>query len=122
MDNRELYKSTTGQMITVHDDSRIEDVLDEDYGYASDADYSRAASAFLADTERVMRTGSRKINNYDTETGKSALHHQEWYEILFAIGIAGSLRRRGVGPLCTEATDVTGKDKRMLRTLALLSA
>lgn len=45
MDNRELYISTNGQMIRYMTDSRINDVLDDVYNYAADADYYGAAAA-----------------------------------------------------------------------------
>ena len=42
------------------------------------------------ETETCYANGiSKDQYNYDTETGKiSRYHHLEWYEILFAIGIA----------------------------------
>ena len=46
MDNRELYISTNGQMIRYMTDSRINDVLDDVYNYAADADYYGAAAAW----------------------------------------------------------------------------
>ena len=52
MDNRELYIRPTE--IRYMTDSRIEDVLDDVYGYASDADYYRAASAFLCRYGNVL--------------------------------------------------------------------
>ena len=74
MDNRELYISTNGQMIRYMTDSRINDVLDDVYNYAADADYYGAAAAFLTDTEKCYSNGiSRDQYNYDTETGRSAL-------------------------------------------------
>ena len=80
MDNRELYISTNGQMIRYMTDSRINEVLDDVYNYAADADYYGAAAAFLTDTEKCYSNGiSRDQYNYDTETGKiSRYHHIEW--------------------------------------------
>lgn len=109
-------------MIRYMTDSRIEDVLDDVYGYASDADYYGAASAFLADTETCYANGiSKDQYNYDTETGKiSRYHHLEWYEILFA---RSALRQSAAArrwPLCSEATVFTGKISGWLRTLSSL--
>lgn len=120
MDNRELYISTTGQMIRYMTDSRIEDVLDDVYGYASDADYYGAASAFLADTETCYANGiSKDQYNYDTETGKiSRYHHLEWYEILFAIGIAAVCGGAAVASVL-RSYSLHGEDKRMAANFKL---
>ena len=119
MDNRELYISTTGQMIRYMTDSRIEDVLDDVYGYAS-ADYYGAASAFLADTETCYANGiSKDQYNYDTETGKiSRYHHLEWYEILFAIGIAAVCGGAAVASVL-RSYSLHGEDKRMAANFKL---
>lgn len=121
MDNRELYISTTGQMIRYMTDSRIEDVLDDVYGYASDADYYGAASAFLADTETCYANGiSKDQYNYDTETGKTAVTiiwngmRSCWRS---ALRQSAAARR---WPLCSEATVFTGKISGWLRTLSSL--
>jgi uncharacterized protein len=120
MDNRELYISTTGQMIRYMTDSRIEDVLDDVYGYASDADYYGAASAFLADTETCYANGiSKDQYNYDTETGKiSRYHHLEWYEILLAIGIAAVCGGAAVASVL-RSYSLHGEDKRMAANFKL---
>ena len=41
-------------MIRYMTDSRIDDVLDDVYNYAADADYYGAAAAFLTDTGKVL--------------------------------------------------------------------
>ena len=90
MDNRELYISTNGQMIRYMTDSRINDVLDDVYNYAADADYYGAAAAFLTDTEKCYSNGiSRDQYNYDTETGKISRYRSiTVYEAIGAAVIA----------------------------------
>lgn len=114
MDNRELYISTNGQMIRYMTDSRVEDVLDDVYNYAADADYYGAASAFLTDTEKCYSNGiSKDQYNYDTETGKiSRYHHLEWYEILIAIGVAAVCGGTAVASVL-RSYSLHGEDKRM---------
>lgn len=91
MDNRELWISTEGKMIRYLTDSRIEAILDDVYEHAADGDYFGAARAFLSDTETCYRNGiSRGQFNQDEETGKiSRYHHIAWYELLFALAVAG---------------------------------
>ena len=120
MDNRELYISTNGQMIRYMADSRVEDVLDDVYRYASDADYYGAAAAFLADTGKCYSNGiSRDQYNYDTETGKiSRYHHLEWYEILIALGVAAVCGGTAVASVI-RSYSLRGEDKRMTANFKL---
>lgn len=114
MENRELYISTSGAMIRYMTDSRINDVLDDVYHYASDSDYYGAAWAFLTDTEKCYANGIAKNQyNYDTETGKiSRYHHLEWYEILLALGIAAGCGGTAVAAV-VRSYGLHGEDKRM---------
>ena len=120
MDNRELYISTNGQMIRYMTDSRINDVLDDVYNYAADADYYGAAAAFLTDTEKCYSNGiSRDQYNYDTETGKiSRYHHLEWYEILIALGVAAVCGGTAVASVL-RSYGLHGEDKRMAANFKL---
>ena len=120
MDNRELYISTNGQMIRYMTDSRIDDVLDDVYNYAADADYYGAAAAFLTDTEKCYSNGiSRDQYNYDTETGKiSRYHHLEWYEILIALGVAALCGGAAVASVL-RSYSLHGEDKRMAANFKL---
>ena len=120
MDNRELYISTNGQMIRYMTDSRIDDVLDDVYNYAADADYYGAAAAFLTDTEKCYSNGiSRDQYNYDTETGKiSRYHHLEWYEILIALGVAALCGGAAVASVL-RSYSLHGEDKRMASNFKL---
>lgn len=120
MDNRELYISTNGQMIRYMTDSRINDVLDDVYNYAADADYYGAAAAFLTDTEKCYSNGiSRDQYNYDAETGKiSRYHHLEWYEILIALGVAAVCGGTAVASVL-RSYGLHGEDKRMAANFKL---
>ena len=120
MDNRELYISTNGQMIRYMTDSRINDVLDDVYNYAADADYYGAAATFLTDTEKCYSNGiSRDQYNYDTETGKiSRYHHIEWYEILIALGVAAVCGGTAVASVL-RSYGLHGEDKRMAANFKL---
>ena len=120
MGNRELYISTNGQMIRYMTDSRIDDVLDDVYNYAADADYYGAAAAFLTDTEKCYSNGiSRDQYNYDTETGKiSRYHHLEWYEILIALGVAAFCGGAAVASVL-RSYSLHGEDKRMAANFKL---
>ena len=120
MGNRELYISTNGQMIRYMTDSRIDDVLDDVYNYAADADYYGAAAAFLTDTEKCYSNGiSRDQYNYDTETGKiSRYHHLDWYEILIALGVAAVCGGTAVASVL-RSYGLHGEDKRMAANFKL---
>ena len=101
-------------------DSRINDVLDDVYNYAADADYYGAAAAFLTDTEKCYSNGiSRDQYNYDTETGKiSRYHHLEWYEILIALGVAAVCGGTAVASVL-RSYGLHGEDKRMAANFKL---
>lgn len=120
MDNRELYISTNGQMIRYMTDSRVDDVLNDVYNYAADADYYGAAAAFLTDTEKCYSNGiSKDQYNYDTETGKiSRYHHLDWYEILIAIGVAAVCGGTAVASVL-RSYSLHGEDKRMAANFKL---
>ena len=120
MDNRELYISTNGRMIRYMTDSRVEDILDDVYSYAAEADYYEAAAAFLKDTEKCYSDGIPGDQyNYDTETGKiSRYHHLEWYEILLALGVAAVCGGTAVASVL-RSYSLHGEDKRMAANFKL---
>ena len=120
MDNRELYISTNGKMIRYMTDSRIDDVLDDVYNYAAEADYYGAAAAFLTDTGKCYANGIPGDQyNYDTETGKiSRYHHLDWYEILIAIGVAAACGGTAVASVL-RSYSLHGEDKRMAANFKL---
>ena len=71
MDNRELYISTSGLMIRILTDARIESILDDVYVGASNNDFMYSASVFLEDVVGYVEDGIEKGQyNYDTETGQ----------------------------------------------------
>lgn len=71
MNNREFYISTSGDMIPLLTDERIDSILDEIYPYASAGDYNSGVMVFLSGVEDVfdelMASGDFK---QDEETGR----------------------------------------------------
>lgn len=57
MDNREIWISTSGAMIDILNDSRIEAILDDVYDGMVNAEYMKAAEAFLQNTEYYIGQG-----------------------------------------------------------------
>lgn len=57
MDNREIWISTSGRMIDILTDKRIEDILDNVYAKMTDADYAGAADMFLKDAKYYIEQG-----------------------------------------------------------------
>ena len=76
MDNREIYISTCGEAIRYLTDARIEQILDDSYGYAGDADYSSCFAVMLGGVESAYQKGIVDGQyNYDTETGEISYYH-----------------------------------------------
>lgn len=91
MDNRELTLSTDGKAIRIFTDGRIQQILDDVYEGASDGDFEASAWAFLDDVKEYGRDGivSGQYNE-DGETGRISVYRSiRWYEILFALAVAG---------------------------------
>ena len=83
MDNGEIYISTSGKAIRYLTDSRIEDILDEAYGYVIEGDYYGTFAAFLEATEAWLLKGiPSDQSNYDVNTGEIE-EYQEPMELTF---------------------------------------
>lgn len=93
----ECWISTTGNMIRILTDKRIDLILDDMYDYLGDRDYYGAMEAFTRDIEYYVDKGIQAGQyNYDTETGQISVYRSiRWYEAAFAIlapaVIAGSV-------------------------------
>jgi uncharacterized protein len=93
----ESYVSTTGNMIRILTDRRIEQIQDDVAYSLRNLDYAGAAAEFLKDVEYYVDRGiQRGQYNYDTETGEISIYRSiRWYEGMFALlvsaGVAGSV-------------------------------
>lgn len=93
----ESYVSTTGNMIRILTDQRIERIQDDVADSLGNLDYAGAAAEFLKDVEYYVDRGiQRGQYNYDTETGEISIYRSiRWYEGMFAFlvsaGVAGSV-------------------------------
>ena len=93
----EGYVSTTGNMIRILTDQRIEQIQDDVAYSLKTRDYAGAAAEFLKDVEYYVDRGiQRGQYNYDTETGEISIYRSiRWYEGVFAFlvsaGVAGSV-------------------------------
>lgn len=71
MDNREIYISTSGNMIDYMDDRRVDDTLDLAYESMTSSNYYGAAEAFLTKTDAYFEKGVPGGHyRVDEETGK----------------------------------------------------
>ncbi len=71
MEHREIYLSTSGIAIRYLTDQRIENLLDDAYGYVSEGDYFGTFESFLEGTVSYLKKGIPSDQyNYDTETGE----------------------------------------------------
>lgn len=69
MDNRELTISTSGKMIDILTDERIDTILDGVYTYAAENQFYQAADRFVSITKAFCVRGTEKGQyRYDTET------------------------------------------------------
>lgn len=74
MDNRELWISTSGDMIDILTDARIDSILDDVYEGMADENYVKAAENFLEKTEYFVEQGVEAGQyRYDTEKDKLSL-------------------------------------------------
>ncbi|MEG7530508.1 MAG: TPM domain-containing protein [Hungatella sp.] len=91
MDNRELQISTSGGMIRLLTDRRIEKILDDVWVGADRGDFADSVDCFLQDVHSYYQKGIESGQyNYDTETGKISVHRSiRWYEVLLSILAAG---------------------------------
>lgn len=73
MDNREAYISTSGDMIDILTDSRIQSIIDSAYAGLKSEDYAAAASAFISGVTRYYSEGvpSGQVR-YDTDAEAAA--------------------------------------------------
>lgn len=71
MDNREVYVSTAGDMLYYVTDKKVEEILDEGYGYVADGDYAKAMAGMLERVDDIIEGGIQNGQYiYDEETGK----------------------------------------------------
>lgn len=109
MDNRELYVSTSGDVIRLLTDSRIESILDDVYVGAGRSDFADSVDAFLKDMDQYYRMGIESGQyNYDTETGRISIHRSiRWYELLLALAVSGFV----AGSVCMGVVNRYGMKK-----------
>lgn len=90
MSQREIYISTSGNMIDYLTDSRIERILDAVYTGMSEQNYYQAAHDYLTMTKDFIQSGvPRGHYRVDRETGKITYYKVLTLgEILFSLGIA----------------------------------
>lgn len=120
MDNREIAVSTEGKMLRYMTDVRIETILDDVYDQVSDGNFFGGARVFLKDAETCFDNGIASDQfNEDTETGKiSRYRHLAWYEILFAVAVAGACGLAAVAAVVRDY-GMKGKDVRMAANFRL---
>lgn len=76
-DNREIHISTTGFMIRVLDDNRIEAMLDDAYAYMEEEDYAGAADSVIKNAVYYFDKGVKGDQyNYDRETGEISVYRK----------------------------------------------
>lgn len=85
---RDLYVSTTGRMIDILNDDRIDALLDTQYEYARDGDYYGAMTAAIAETETYIDAGP--------VSGQHRYHEDRylepwWVAVSIAIGVGTAL-------------------------------
>lgn len=95
MDNRELYISTSGEMIRILTDERIENMQDNGIGYMKDQRYEGCARQLLQDTQFWYEEGIEDNQyNIDRDTGEVSPYQARpkrsirWYELLLAFGVS----------------------------------
>ena len=89
----ECYISTTGTMINMLTDERIESILDDVYGDLGNRDFAGAAEHFLEDVKAYVKEGVESGQyTYDRDTGEIVRYHSiRLYEVAIAMVIAGIL-------------------------------
>lgn len=90
MDNREICISTCGTAIRYLTDERLDDILDEAYGYVRNGNYAECFKTMLNGMERYYDAGIPSGQyNYDVQTGNVSVHRSLTFgEILIAISAA----------------------------------
>lgn len=93
MDNGLTHVSTYGEMKRYLTDDRIESVLDDSIGYASDGDFAACASSALSSISQYVEAGIVEGQyNYDRDTGKVSRYKKRSIsltEAIFALSISG---------------------------------
>ncbi len=87
----ECYISTSGTMITLLTDERIENILDDVYGNLGNRDFTAASECFLEDVSAYVKKGVESGQyTYDRDTGEIVYYHSiKWYEAVVAAAVAG---------------------------------
>lgn len=87
----ECYISTTGTMINMLTDERIESILDDVYGDLGNRDFAGATGHFLEDVKAYVKEGVESGQyTYDRDTGEIVRYHSiRLYEVAIAMVIAG---------------------------------
>lgn len=90
MDNREVYLSTSGEMVRVLTDARVEAILDVAVRFMGRQDYDGCAKQMLEMTRQYWKKGVPDGQyNYNRETGAVSRYHAiRWYEAIFAVALA----------------------------------
>ena len=96
----ECYISTTGTMINMLTDERIESILDDVYGDLGNRDFAGAAEHFLEDVKAYVKEGVESGQyTYDRDTGEIVRYHSiRLYEVAIAMVIA----RISAGSVCLD--------------------
>lgn len=96
----ECYISTTGTMINMLTDERIESILDDVYGDLGNRDFAGATEHFLEDVKAYVKEGVESGQyTYDRDTGEIVRYHSiRLYEVAIAMVIAGIL----AGSVCMD--------------------
>ena len=96
----ECYISTTGTMINMLTDERIESILDDVYGNLGNRDFAGATECFLEDVKVYVKEGVESGQyTYDRDTGEIVRYHSiRLYEVAIAMVIAGIL----AGSVCLD--------------------
>lgn len=92
MYHRELTISTTGVMVRLLTDERIDEILDAAIGGMADEDYKLAADVFLQMVGQYYQEGIQSDQYiYDSETGRISVYRSiRWYEALVAVLVAAA--------------------------------
>lgn len=100
----DYWISTTGIMIRILTDDRIETMGNNAADYLRLRDYAGAAKQFISDVSYYVNKGIRAGQyNYDSETGKISVYHSiRWYEALFAVVVSASVALIACGGVVSQ--------------------
>lgn len=89
----DYWISTTGVMIRILTDKRIDTMKANVVSFLKDQDYVGAAQQFMRDVSYYVDKGIVSGQyNYDSETGRISRYHSiRWYEALFAVAVAAGV-------------------------------